>query len=88
MWAWSMESSGRSSALVLVPVTADGEATLVPGDEGLAIGSEADVMAANLAHLPILLVQQLWLQQIRAEIKLPSTAGEAGEARGAGTMYP
>jgi hypothetical protein len=49
------------AALVLVAVPADGEGALVAGDEGLAVGVEPHVVAANLAHLPVLLVHRLRL---------------------------
>lgn len=50
------------AALVLVAVPADGEGALVAGDEGLAVGVEPHVVAANLAHLPVGLPQRLRLQ--------------------------
>ena len=53
---------GALPALVLVAVPADGEGALVAGHEGLPAGGEADVVAANLAHLPIRLPQRLRLQ--------------------------
>jgi hypothetical protein len=51
------------AALVLVAVAADGEGALVAGDEGLAVGGEADVVAANLAHLPIRMLHRLRLHK-------------------------
>jgi hypothetical protein len=48
-------------ALVLVAVPADGEGALVARHEGLPAGGKPDVVAANLAHLPVLLPQRLRL---------------------------
>ena len=48
-------------ALVLVAVPADGEGALVARHEGLPAGGKPDVVAANLAPLPVLLPQRLRL---------------------------
>jgi hypothetical protein len=48
-------------ALVFVAVPADGEGALVARHEGVPAGGKADVVAANLAHLPVLLPRRLRL---------------------------
>jgi len=50
-------------ALVLVAVPADGEGALVARHEGLPAGGKPDVVAANLAPLPVLLPQRLRLHE-------------------------
>jgi hypothetical protein len=50
------------AALVVVAVAADGEGALVARHEWLAVGVEPHVVAANLAHLPVLLPERLRLR--------------------------
>lgn len=49
-------------ALVLIAVTANGEGALVASHERLAGGGQPDVIAANVAHLPVLVPQRLRLR--------------------------
>jgi hypothetical protein len=77
------------AALVLVAVPADGEGALVAGDEGLAVGVEPHVVAANLAHLPVLLVHRLrpWLAIAADDDELVPVV-RAGDQPGAGLHPP
>jgi hypothetical protein len=82
------------AALVLVAVPADGEGALVAGDEGLAVGVEPHVVAANLAHLPVLLVHRLRLpgsknkQTNKRTKKNQHRDPLAGDADGLGAHVP
>jgi hypothetical protein len=75
-------------ALVLVAVPADWEGALVAGDEALAVGGEADAVAANLAHLAVLAIRRLgpWLAVAADDDELVPVV-RAGDQPGAG-LHP